>query len=39
MNLPEVKPEETLQEYIKRALSEGVVSSQVPQLIINFNKK
>lgn len=39
MNLPKVKENETLQEYIRRAISEGVASTSVPQLIINFNKK
>jgi hypothetical protein len=39
MSLPEVKENESLQDYIRRALSEGVQSTAIPQLVINYNKK
>ena len=39
MILPEIKPEESLQDYIRRALSEGAPITSIPQLVINYNKK
>lgn len=39
MSLPEVKENETLQDYIQRAIAEGVSSSAVGALVANYNKK
>lgn len=39
MSLPEVKKDETLQDYIKRAIAEGTPSSAVPALVANYNRK
>ena len=39
MSLPQVIENESLQDYIRRALGEGVPTSAIPQLVINYNKK
>jgi hypothetical protein len=39
MSLPEVKSNETLQDYIKRALSEGTPQGAIPALVAKHNSK
>ena len=37
--IPEVKENETLQDYIRRALSEGTPQGAISALVAKFNKK
>jgi hypothetical protein len=37
--IPEVKENETLQDYIRRAISEGVQPSSIPALVSKYNSK
>lgn len=39
MSLPEVLENETLQDYIKRAIAEGIPQGGVPALIAKYNSK
>ena len=39
MSLPEVLENETLTDYIRRALSEGVSQSAIPALVAKHNSK
>ena len=39
MNLPEVLENETLQNYIRRALSEGTPQGAIPALVAKHNSK